>query len=256
MNTFIDTHAHLFLPEFENDRKEVIQQAINKGITKIILPNIDSGTLKSLLNLSSSFPGICLPAIGLHPTSVKAEYKSELQFMEDNIQPQKFIAIGEIGLDQYWDKTYLKEQIYSFEFQVELACRNHLPVIIHSRETIDDLITILSNLKSNKPTGVFHSFAGTLEQAEKIIDLGFYLGINGIVTYKNSKLAGVLAGIDLKHIVLETDSPYLPPVPKRGMRNESSFLLFIAEKIAEIKKISMEEVAEITTKNATELFKL
>jgi TatD DNase family protein len=253
---FIDSHAHLFLQEFDTDRNLTVRNAVNAGITKIILPNIDSGTFDSLLDLCSIFPDICVPAIGLHPSSVKDNYIEELTFLEKKCLTRKYIAIGETGIDLYWDKTWFKQQCDSFSIQIDLARSLKLPLIIHCRESFNEIFSILEKKAGDGLTGVFHSFTGTLEQAEIIQSLGFKMGINGVVTYKNSNLPEVIEHIPLTEIILETDSPFLPPVPYRGKRNESAYLLHIAEKIAQIKNMALDEIARITTNNAETLFSL
>ncbi len=250
-----DTHTHLYLKEFNDDREQVIKNAFKNRVKYMLLPNIDSSTVEDMLNLCKIYPEHCFPMIGLHPTSVKKNYIQELQKIEKYFLTQKFYAIGEIGIDLYWDKTFKKEQEYVFRYQIELAKKYNLPVVIHSRNSFDEIINIIKEEKKPTLNGVFHCFTGTIKQAEMIINLGFKLGIGGVITFKNSKLDKVIQKIDIKHIVLETDSPYLTPVPFRGKRNESAYLYYIADKIAEIKNITIEEVAEITTNNAIFLFK-
>jgi TatD DNase family protein len=252
----IDTHSHLFLPEFDSDRDQVIQNAVNTGIKKIILPNIDASTIDNLLDLYSKYPGICVPVIGLHPTSVKDNYIQELTILEQYFSKHPFIAIGETGIDLYWDKTRIKQQCESFIAQIDMAKSLHIPLIIHCRESFEEIVTILERKKGDGLTGVFHSFTGTPEQAKIILSLGFKIGINGVVTYKNSTLPQVLEKIPITEIVLETDSPYLTPVPFRGKRNESANLQYVAQKIAQIKKMPIDDIVNSTTKNAENLFKL
>ncbi|HEY4798016.1 MAG TPA: TatD family hydrolase [Bacteroidia bacterium] len=253
--TFTDTHTHLFSEEFDADRSEAIQRAISCGVNKLYLPNIDSTSITSMLELEKQFPETCFAMMGLHPCSVKENYKEELKITEEWLGKRKFAAIGEIGLDYYWDKNFIPQQKEIFSYQITLAKKYSLPIIIHQRECFEDTFELvrLQNNKSLK--GIFHCFSGTIEHANKIISLGnFKMGIGGTVTYKKSTLPEVLQQIDLKHIVLETDSPYLTPVPHRGKRNESSYLTFVAQKIAEVKGISVEEIAAVTTKNAEEIF--
>lgn len=252
-----DTHAHLYAEEFDADRNEVVQRSIYAGVTKIILPNIDSGSIEGLHQLSNAFPQNCFPMMGLHPCSVNETYKAELKIVEDNLFSKHgyYVAVGEIGMDLYWDKTFKKEQEEAFIQQCQWAAELNLPVAIHTRNAHRETINCLLQLE-RCPHGVFHCFGGTLDEACEIIDLGFKLGIAGIVTYKNSTLPDVLAKIDLKHILLETDSPYLPPVPYRGKRNESSYIPVIAEKLAGIYNISVQDIAETTSQNADQLFKL
>lgn len=253
---FIDTHTHLYLEQFENDLEDIIYRAIDKGVVKMVLPNIDSSSIDKMLIICKKYPANCFPAIGLHPSSVKKNYSESINEVKDWLIKEKFCAIGEIGIDLYWDKTYKKEQLDAFNIQLQLSIDHELPVIIHSRNSFNEILEVLSDFKEGELQGVFHCFTGTISQAEQIISTGMKLGIGGVVTFKNAGLARSVEAIDLSHIVLETDSPYLAPVPKRGKRNECSYLLHIAAKIAEIKKISVEEVANVTTKNAIELFKL
>lgn len=253
---FIDTHTHLFLPEFDNDRKQVIENAILHGVDKMLLPNVDSTTVTSLFDVCRQYPKNCYPMIGLHPTSVKESFKTDIQYIESILEIEKVKAIGEIGIDLYWDKTFLKQQQEAFICQINLAKKYDLPIVIHARESFNEIFDIIKLHLDNKLKGVFHAFTGDIAQAKQIIGWGFKLGIGGIVTFKNSGLDKIVEQIDLNHIVLETDSPYLPPVPFRGKRNESAYLVKVAEKIAQIKNCSVEEVAEKTTINAKRLFNL
>lgn len=251
----IDTHTHLFTEEFDSDRTEVVQRTISAGVKKMFLPNIDSSSVSAMLSLEKQFPKNCFAMMGLHPCSVTANYLEELKIVEDWLSKRKFIAIGEIGMDYHWDKTFISEQKNAFAKQIDLAKEYKLPIVIHQRECFEDAFEIVKSKYDNNLRGIFHCFTGTIKEANIIISLGgFKLGIGGAITYKNSKLPEVLRQIDLKHIVLETDSPYLTPVPHRGKRNESSFIIFVAQKIAEVKGITVEEVAEITTRNAGEIF--
>ena len=252
---YIDTHTHLYLKQFDEDRDEIIQKALNKNITKLFLPNVDIETIEPMLSLSEKYPKICFPLIGLHPSSVNENYEKDLQIIETYLEKNKFYGIGEIGIDLYWEKKYKNLQEKVFIRQIELAKKYNLPIIIHSRKAFNEIFNILDELNSPDLTGIFHCFGGNAQIAEKIINYGgFMLGIGGVVTYKNSNLPEVLKEINMKHIVLETDAPFLPPVPKRGKRNDSSYIIYIAEKIAEIKNISLDEVAEITTNNAMRVF--
>ena len=253
---FIDTHTHLYLEQFDTDRAEMIQRAFDNNVNYMLLPNIDSSSIKSMMNLCDHYPKNCFPMMGLHPTSVKENYKEELKKMEEQFSKRNFNAVGEIGIDLYWDKTFKKEQEDAFRFQIELALEKNLPIVIHSRESFDDIFFILEDYRNSGFTGVFHCFTGTSEQADKITELGFKLGIGGVITFKNSRLDKVIAYIDLSHIILETDAPYLTPTPHRGKRNESAYIPLIADKIAQIKNTSLENVAKITTQNAIELFNL
>ena len=252
----IDTHTHLYLEEFADDRSEVVNNAITKGVKYMLLPNIDRSSVSGMLDLCEKFPGNCFPMMGLHPTSVKEDYLSELEIVEEWLDKKKFYGIGETGIDLYWDKTFHKEQEITFSHQIELAKKHKLPIVIHSRNSYQEIYAILKKLNSPELTGVFHCFTGNQEQANEIIKLGFKLGIGGVVTFKNSGLDKVVDKIDLEHIILETDSPYLTPVPFRGKRNESAYIFNVAQKIAEIKNKPIEKIAEITTNNATRLFKL
>ena len=251
----IDTHTHLFAEEFKADSGDMLQRAKDVGVSKFILPNIDSSSVDAMIKLEEEFPEHCYATIGLHPCSVKEDYEKELTVVERWLEQRPFYAIGEIGMDYYWDKTYIDQQKQALSVQIGWAKKYSLPIIIHQRECFDDLFDIIQSLNDDKLRGVFHCFTGTSEQAQRILSLGnFLLGIGGVLTYKTSTLPDVLQHIDLKHLVLETDSPYLSPVPYRGKRNESSYLPLIANKLAEIKKTSLDEVAEITTLNAKRMF--
>jgi len=237
-----------------HDLDEVIQRAYSNDVRKIILPNIDSSSVKNLLNLVDTYPHICFPLMGLHPTSVNHDYQEELQVVEYWLKKRKFYGIGEIGIDLYWDKSFLDEQTHAFRFQLELARQYQLPVVIHVRDSFDEVYHILNELKDDKLTGVFHSFSGTAEQADMIIDLGFKIGVNGIVTFKKSGLDEIIKKIDPSNLIIETDSPYLTPTPFRGKRNESSYLVYIAQKIADLHQMTVGDIAKITTENARKLF--
>jgi len=253
---FVDTHTHLYLKEFHEDCEKVIQTARDKGVTYFFLPNIDSEYMMAMLWLCISHPRHIFPMMGLHPTSVRENYEEELEIVTNMLaEPElKFWGIGEIGIDLYWDRIFERQQISAFSYQLDLAARYDLPAIIHTRNSFDIAIKIIE--KKNNPLlkGIFHCFGGWAKQAEKAIALGCKLGIGGIITYKNSGLQKVVEMTGLEHLVLETDSPYLPPVPHRGERNEPAYLPLIAAKIAEIKKISIEEVADVTTSTALSLF--
>lgn len=253
---FIDTHTHIFLPEFDSDRDQVIENTQKNGVEKILLPNVDSSTLKHLNNLAEKYPDFCLPMIGLHPTSVNRNYIDELKLVEDQLKTGRYIAVGEIGIDLYWDKTFKEQQVKAFRYQIDLAKKHDLPIVIHARDSFNEIFEIMDDVIDEKLTGVFHAFTGNEKQAERVVEWGFKIGIGGIVTFKNSGLDKVVNNIDINHIVLETDSPYLAPVPKRGKRNESAYIVYIAQKIAEIKKLPLDVVAQITTNNAKQLFKL
>jgi len=254
---FIDTHTHLFAEEFDADRDLVIESAVQAGITKMFLPNVDVSTLERLKESCTQFPGHCFPMIGLHPCSVNANYLKDLDIIRKEINQSKIWAIGECGIDLYWDKTFLNEQKEALRIQGEWAKELKLPLIIHARESFHEIFEVIDQINSPELTGIFHCFTGGKHEAEKIISYGgFRMGIGGVVTYKNSHLPALLPEIDLKHIVLETDSPYLPPVPYRGKRNESSYLIQVADKLSEIYQLPLEKIGEITTRNATELFGL
>lgn len=255
---WIDTHTHLYLKDFENDITEVIQRAKNTGVNYFLLPHIDSETTDLFFKLVKNFPSECLPMMGLHPCSVKSDYEIELKKCKDllNDDSQKMHGVGEIGLDYYWDKNFIAEQKLALRMQLNWAKEMKLPFSLHSRDAIDDAIQICGEEQDGSLQGVFHCFSGNTEQAKKIIDNGFLLGIGGVATFKNSGLEPVLKSSSLEHIVLETDSPYLAPVPYRGKRNESSYITLVGEKIASIKEIIIEEVAEKTTKNAKRIFQI
>ena len=252
----IDTHTHLYLPHFTGDIDRVIQNAADKNIIKMLLPNIDLKSAGPMLELCKRFRRQCYPMLGLHPTSVKGDYRHQLSSLEKIAGDDKFVAIGETGMDAYWDTGFLGEQEDSFITHLEWAKKMELPVVIHSRETMDKILAIVKSHTGTGLRGVFHAFSGSVKQAMEVADLGFKIGIGGVVTYKNSGLGPVIREVDLKNIVLETDSPYLTPLPHRGKRNESAYLIHIAEKIAELKGLPVEEVAEVTTGNASELFNL
>lgn len=252
----IDTHTHLYLPEFENDRDDVVNRATKNGVVKLLMPNIDVDSVNWMLSAENCYPGICYSMIGLHPGSVKENFLSQLEKLEDIAAGHKFYAVGEIGIDLYWDQTYLKEQITAFKRQVAFAIQSDLPVVIHSRNSFPVVFEALEDFRGSKIRGVFHAFTGTKTDAEKAINMGFKLGIGGILTYKNSGLDKVVKEIEPENIILETDSPYLPPVPYRGKRNESSYLCIINSKLSGIFGISEEEVASITYSTSVQLFGL
>jgi TatD DNase family protein len=252
----IDTHCHLYLDEFKNDITEVMKRAEDAGVNKFYLPAIDSTEIENMLLLESKFPGKCFAMMGLHPCSVKENYQAELTIVQDWFAKRKFAALGEIGLDFYWDKTFEKQQYEAFQKQIELSLQYNLPIVIHTRNAMQETIDVVKEYVQAGVKGIFHCFGGTIENAKEIIAAGFYLGIGGVLTYKKSGLAEVLEQIDVKHMVLETDSPYLTPVPFRGKRNESSYLKYIVEKLALIKNISVEEVAAVTSANAEKIFGL
>ena len=253
---FIDSHAHLYLPQFEDDIDEVIQRAIESNVQKIFLPNIDSSTTNAMFKLSEKYPEVCFPMMGLHPCSVKENYKDELAHIKEVKEQRKIYGVGELGIDLYWDKSFKEEQIAAFQTQIEWAIEWKLPIVIHSREALPLTIEIVENMNHPDLTGVFHCFAGTIEQAERIQAVGFYMGIGGVSTFKNGGMDKTLPDMDLDGLILETDSPYLPPVPHRGKRNESSYISIVAERIAILKDIALEEVMKKTTYNSQQLFGL
>ena len=255
---FIDTHTHLFASEFDNDIDIVIKNALDNGISKMLLPNIDSTTTTKMLQLCDRYPNTCYPMIGLHPCSIKKDnLEKEISHVEQMLSQNKFIAVGEIGLDLYWDKSTLDLQKIAFESQIELAKKYKLPIAIHVRDSFDEAIEIVERLNDYNLSGVFHCFTGNLEEAQRIINLNnFYLGIGGVVTFKNGGINKIINQVRLDRIILETDSPYLSPTPFRGTRNESKYLLNIAHKMAELYNIDIEDIAKKTTKNAIDLFHL
>lgn len=253
---FIDTHTHLYLDEFDADRRETVEAAIAAGVDKLMLPNIDSASVHPMLSLCEAFPDHCFPMIGLHPTSVKENYMDELAAMECWLLDRKFYGIGECGIDLYWDKTFYQEQEYVFRHHIDLALAYDLPLIVHIRESFNDVIRILKDVNKPDLRGIFHCFSGSVEQARQATGLGFSLGLGGVITFKNNKMQETLKQVDLKHLVLETDAPFLAPVPYRGKRNEPAYIPLIAEKVAGIKGISLQEVSEATTSNALKLFGL
>jgi TatD DNase family protein len=255
---FVDTHTHLYSEEFDRDRDHVVQSAVDHGVRYMFLPAIDRKYFPRMMELCKNHPDFCFPMIGLHPTSVKADYREELDFVTGKLENsgEKFYGIGEVGMDLYWDKTFAVQQSDALKVQADLAIRYRLPLVIHTRNSFPEVIGIMEEKRDPALTGVFHCFGGSVQQAKQAIELGFFLGIGGIITYKNSGLQEVVGEISLDHLLLETDSPWLTPVPFRGQRNESSNIPVIAEKIAEIRNISVEEVARITTENALRMFNI
>lgn len=256
--TFIDTHSHLFLEEFADDLPEVIDRAKIAGVSKIFMPNIDCFTIEAMLKVTKQYEGYCYAMMGLHPTSVNENYREELAEMKRLLDlPNSYVAIGEIGMDLYWDKTFLKEQTEVFDTQIQWALEYGLPVVIHSRESFDEVYSVIKNYSDTGLTGIFHSFTGTLDEALKLLEFGsFKLGVNGVVTFKKSTLPEVLKYVPLERIVLETDSPYLTPVPNRGKRNESANVKDTLIKLAEIYQQDVEMVAKVTTESALSVFKM
>jgi TatD DNase family protein len=252
----IDTHTHLYLPEFDTDKDEVVSRAVDNGISKMLMPNIDIQSVDQMLSVENRFHNICYSMIGLHPTSVKEDYLSQLEKLESLASKHKFIAIGEIGIDLYWDKTFLKEQLIAFRRQIAFASDKGLAAVIHSRDAFPEIFSVLDEFNGKSLKGVFHAFSGNIKDAERAIAMGFKLGIGGIVTFKNSGLDKIVKEIGPDNLILETDSPYLAPVPYRGKRNESSYICIINKKLAEIIGISEEEIASITYTNSIRLFNL
>ncbi len=253
---FTDTHTHLYLDAFSSDRDEMIQRAIQSGVSRMLLPNIDLSTIRALLDMTGKYPGICLPMVGLHPTSVKKDYLQELASLKTYLRHPGVIAIGEIGIDLYWDKTYAREQGEVFRTQIRWAKESDLPIVIHARESFREIFSVLDQEGTSGLSGVFHSFTGTREELDQALSYGFMIGINGIVTFKNSGLAGLVPMIPVEKILLETDAPFLAPAPYRGKRNESSFLVNVAQRVAEIYNFTIEEIGALTTRNAEQLFQL
>lgn len=253
--SFIDTHTHLYDEQFDSDRVEIINNAIAAGVNKMYLPNCDHTTIEPMMAMVEKWPQHCFPMMGVHPCYIKENYKDELKRAEEWLQKATFSAIGEIGLDYYCDKTFVAEQKEAFNLQMDWALERDLPIVIHTRDSLQDGIDMVRHKQNGNLKGIFHCFGGTLEEAKQITDLGFYLGIGGVSTFKKSNLPEILKEISLQHIVLETDAPYLAPVPYRGKRNESSYIPIIGTKIAEIKECAIAEVAAITTQNAERIFK-
>lgn len=251
---YIDTHSHIYENEFQEDRQEVVRRAVESGVGRIVLPDIDSEARPRMLALADAYPEIMLPAIGLHPTSVNENYRKELAEVEHCLGTRTFYGVGECGIDLYWDKTWYREQIKVFEHQLGMAKDASLPVIVHARESQEEIFRVLE--KHTSVRGILHCFAGTAEDARRAIGMGFLLGIGGVVTFKNSGLAAIVKEIGPDHLVLETDAPYLAPVPFRGKRNESAYIPVIAQKIAEILDTDVKKIEEITTRNAMNLFTL
>jgi len=249
-----DTHCHIFLPEFDNDRAEVIDRAIGNGVTRFFLPNVDISTAGGLLEVADRWPMNCFPMMGLHPTSVNGDYEKELAGIEKCLDTSTFFGIGEVGIDLYWDQAWLDQQVEAFIVQLGWAANRNLPVIIHVRNSYNETINTILRLGLSGLRGIFHCFTGNLDQAKEVIGMGFFLGIGGVATFKNGGLDKVLPHVDPGNIVLETDSPYLAPVPHRGKRNEPSFLTLIAIRVAEIYGTSPEKIAQLTTHNSKTLF--
>lgn len=254
MDYFVDTHAHLYAEEFNADRADMLARFEEHGVKKIFMPNVDHTSIDGMLELEERSGGTCISMMGLHPCYVKKDFERELYLVENWLSKRKFVAVGEIGTDLYWDKTFWEQQKEAFTIQVNWAKQYGLPIVIHCRESLNETIELVEQLTDGKLSGIFHCFSGNAEQARRITNLGFYLGIGGVVTFKNGGLDKVLPEIDIRHLVLETDSPYLAPVPHRGKRNEPAYIPLIANKIAEIKKVEWQEIQTATTRNALELF--
>lgn len=259
----IDTHCHLYYNPFDEDRDSMLQNAMKAGVQKFLLPNVDADSIPLMHQLCEQYPQNCFAMMGLHPCSVKENYLQDLAWVEQYLFQQsspfsfsKFVAVGEIGLDYYWDKTFIAQQKDAFRKQIQWAKQLQLPIAVHARDSLDDILQIIEEEQDGTLKGVLHCFTGNIQQAQKGIDLGFYLGIGGVVTFKNSGLDKVVEQISLKYLVLETDAPYLSPVPFRGKRNESAYIKIIAEKLSQIKQVTLNEISAVTTENAIKLFKL
>lgn len=251
----VDTHAHLYSTQFNADRKEMVQRLKATGVARVFLPNIDEESISPMWELCREWPGIFLPMMGLHPCHVGEDYEEVLDRIQEELRRQDYCAVGEIGLDAFWDKSSLPRQEVAFRRQIRWAKETELPIVIHSRDTLDDCIRIVREEKAESIGGIFHCFTGSSEQAQAIIDLGFYLGVGGVYTFKSSNLKDALSCIPIDYLVLETDAPYLAPVPHRGKRNESSYIQLVASRLAEDRGMTLEEVAIATTKNAERVFR-
>jgi len=254
VNTWTDTHAHIYTKDFDADRTDVVLRAVAAGVSKIYMPNIDTDSVDAMLEVEFKNPGTCIPMIGLHPCSVKKDFEKQLYVMEDWVRKHPFAAVGEMGTDLYWDKTFWSEQQEAFRIQAGWAKQHGLPLVIHCRESIDETLDLLAPFAGPDLTGIFHCFTGTAAQAAKAVELGFYVGVGGVSTFKNGGLENVLPGVPLGRLVLETDSPYLAPVPFRGKRNEPAYLSLIATRVASIMGIGEVELADATTRNAAAVF--
>ncbi|MDD3876753.1 MAG: TatD family hydrolase [Bacteroidales bacterium] len=253
---FVDTHTHLYLEQFDNDRNETVKRAVESGTKIMLLPNIDTASVKPMMEMAHLYQGICFPMIGLHPTSVKKSFHNDLIALELLLKKHTYCAIGEIGIDLYWDITFKNEQKEALRHQIKWAHNYNLPIVIHSRNALDDILNVLNENSLPKVRGVFHCYPGDSKTAEKLVEMGFMIGIGGVVTYKNSKMPDVIRTVGLNNILLETDAPYLTPIPFRGQRNESAYIPIIAQKISDILQIPLELVANQTTMNARKLFNL
>lgn len=251
---FVDSHAHLYSKQFKEDISEVLKRAQEMKVEKIFLPNIDSSSLQAMKELAESYPELCYPMMGLHPCHVKDNYKEELDLVEKELDTYKYYGVGETGIDLYWDVSFKKEQIDAFEHQIHLSGKHALPIIIHSRESLDLTIELISKHQDGSLSGIFHCFNGTIEQCKKVADVGFMMGLGGVITFKKANLDDMIEYLPEEYLLLETDAPYLSPTPNRGKRNESSYIPLVAAKIADVKGISVEEVAAITTRNSKKIF--
>jgi TatD DNase family protein len=252
--TFTDTHAHIYSKDFDKDRIDTLARSFESGVNKIFMPNVDHSSIDAMLEVEEKNPAQCIPMMGLHPCSVKKDFERELYVIETWLSKRKFAAVGEIGTDLYWDKTFWEHQKEAFNIQVNWAKKYELPIVIHCRDSMDETIQLLEPHIDGKLKGVFHCFGSSIAQAKQITSMGFYLGLGGVATFKKSGLDEVIPHLDLENIVLETDCPYLAPVPHRGKRNEPSYIPIIAQKIIELKKVTLAELASITTLNAQKLF--
>jgi TatD DNase family protein len=252
----VDTHAHLYSDKLKADLDKVLENAFSEGLTKIFMPNVDSESIEAMLALEERLPQHCFAMMGLHPCSVNQDFEKELAIVENWLQKRKFVAVGEMGIDLYWDKTYFEQQKETFRIQTQWAKKYELPIIVHTRNSMSETLELLEKLHDEKLKGIVHCFSGNLEDAKRIINLGMYLGIGGVATYKNGGLDQVLPHISLDSIVLETDCPYLAPIPHRGKRNEPAFIKFVAEKVATFMQKPLDEVIEKTSENAKKIFKV
>lgn len=252
----IDSHAHIYSEKFDEDRADAIERAMHGGVSKIYMPNIDHTSIDAMLEAEAKWPSLCLPMMGLHPTSVGKDFERELYLVEEWLEKRPFAAIGECGIDLYWDKTFLPQQQEALRVQIDLAKKHQLPIVLHTRDSFDETYEILAPAQDGNLKGIFHCFSGTVEQAEKVKELGFLMGIGGVATFKNGGLDKVLPHISLDDLVLETDCPYLAPVPHRGKRNEPAYMSLVANRVAELMDKPVEEVADKTTANALNLFKM
>jgi len=253
---FIDTHTHLYAKQFDEDRKEMITRAISEGVETFFLPNIDQESIPGMLSLEQEYPGRCHAMMGLHPCSVDEKVEEALKHVKSHLDQRSFVAIGEIGIDLYWEKKFIAQQEMAFRQQIQWAKEADVPIVIHCRDATEEVLEILRDCKDEKLRGIFHCFGGSVSEAEQIIELDFLLGIGGVLTFKKAGLDKTLEEIALENVVLETDSPYLAPAPYRGKRNESSYVKLVAKKLAEVKGVSIEQIAKITTENAMRIFQM